>query len=180
MASIIYRHRPYLGTADLESMLNLVAMRPPERLAIYPDSLDLQEITGTPKGRESILLWEDSVGSLAGFTLLEDSSIAFDISPLIPFDDLAKQMVDWAGKLLDSTVASPDAAHALSTGCREEDTWRFSFLERHGFVAQPVRTLHFIRGLDDAIPVPRLPDGFLIRPILGEGEAESGTGPKPQ
>ncbi len=91
----------------------------------------------------------------------------------MPFEDLAEPMVDWAeGRLVRQAEAAEPAAE-LSTGCREEDTRRLNFLEQSGFFAQPVRTLHFIRRLDELLPAPVLPAGFQIRPIRGEEELEA-------
>lgn len=154
-------------------MIALVSMRSPERITVYPSILDLQEVSGTPKGQESIRLWEDASGMLVGFTLVEGSNIAFDISSQVPFEDLARHMIDWMVNKLASTGESSALVGELETGCREEDTQRSALLEQQGFIAQPVRTLHFIRRLNESISTPHLPEGFLIRPIVGEEEAEA-------
>lgn len=153
-------------------MINLISARPAERITTYPSIVDVQEISGTSEGQATIQLWEDICGEPAGFTLLDGPVLAFEISPQVDFDDLASQMIDWAKGQLASTDWSGYESIGLETACREEDIGRIVFLERRGFVAQPVRTLHFVRSLDKSIPKPCLPDGFLIRPINGEGEAQ--------
>ena len=78
MASPLYSHRSFRGPADLQAMLALVAMRPPERITEYPFIVDLQEVAGTLKGQATIRLWEDAGGRLVGFSLLDGS---FSIQP---------------------------------------------------------------------------------------------------
>ena len=151
-------------------MLDLVGMRPLQRITEYPFIVDLQEITGTPEGQASIRLWDDAAGAPVGFSLLDGTSLAFEISPRAPFDDLAGQMLDWAMQKLTSAGESPASPAELVIACRAEDLQRIAFLERQGFVAQPVRTLRFMRSLEEPLPEPRLPEGFLIRPIRGEEE----------
>ena len=170
MSSSLYSHRPYNGPADLQTMIALVSMRPPERITAYPFIVDLEEVSGTPQGQATIRMWEDSERVPVGFSLLDGSFIAFEISPQVAFDDLARQMIAWSMERLASGDGSPAPPVELVTACREEDTRRIAFLERQGFVAQPVRTLRFIRSLEESPPAPRLPEGFLIRPIAGEDE----------
>jgi ribosomal protein S18 acetylase RimI-like enzyme len=100
-------------------------------------------------------------------------SLAFEISPGVAFDDLAGQMLAWAAERLASTGEPPTPPAELVIACREEDLRRIAFLERQGFVAQPVRTLRFMRSLKEPLPEPRLPEGFLIRPMAGEEEASA-------
>jgi GNAT superfamily N-acetyltransferase len=154
-------------------MIAMVAMRPLERITEYPFIVDLQEVSGTPKGQATIRLWEDAGGTPVGFSLLDGSFLAFEISPQAAFDDLAGQMIAWSMEKLASAGESPAPPGELVTSCRAEDTQRIDFFERQGFVAQPVRTLRFLRSLKESFPAPRLLEGFLIRPIAGEEEVEA-------
>jgi hypothetical protein len=77
-------------------MIALVSTRPSERITAYPFIVDLQEVSGTVKGQEATRVWEDDAGRLAGFNLLEDSFLSFDISRDADFDVLASQMIGWA------------------------------------------------------------------------------------
>jgi ribosomal protein S18 acetylase RimI-like enzyme len=61
----------------------------------------------------------------------------------------------------------------LDTNCGEDNTQRIAFLEQHGFVLQPIRTLRMIRSLAGSIPTPQLPAGFAIRHVAGEHEVEA-------
>jgi mycothiol synthase len=151
-------------------MINLVSMRPPQRMAAYPFLMDLQEVCGAPEGQSTIRLWEDAGGEIAAFALLDNPFITFDISPDAVFGDLAEQIIAWGVENIVSKRGLSEQLDKLVTNCREEDTQRLSFLEQQGFSAQPVRTLHFSRSLKIPIPAPRLPEDFLIRPIAGEEE----------
>ena len=154
MASPLFVKRRFRGPADLQAMIALVCMRPPQRISQYPFIVDLQEVSGTLGGQASIRLWEDAGGAPVGFTLLDGTSLAFEISPGVAFDDLAGQMLAWAAEGLAAIGESPAAPAELVIACREEDLRRIAFLERQGFVAQPVRTLRFMRSLEEPLPEP--------------------------
>ncbi len=61
---------------------------------------------------------------------------------------------------------------SLDASCWEDDQKRIEILEQHGFVRQPIHSLHLECSLSNQIPVPEIPSGFTIRPSKGLDEAE--------
>jgi ribosomal protein S18 acetylase RimI-like enzyme len=60
----------------------------------------------------------------------------------------------------------------LRTPCRDDNQERIALLTHHGFVPEPIGTLHLQRSLALPIPAPQLPSGFSVRHVSGEAEVE--------
>jgi len=167
--------RPYAGTADLQATIDLVKARPTEHVADYPSIVDLQEMLGTPDAQASTHLWEDGDGHIIGFAIIraEYDKLLFEIAPGASSDAIAAEMIAWGVERLRDAKRETGETIVLETSCRDYNTERVAMLERHGFEAQPVRTLHMARPLSEPIPEPQLPEGFTIRHTVGESEAEA-------
>lgn len=168
-------HHPYTGTADLQAMVALVSARPAEHVTDYPSIVDLEEMLGTSDVQASTQLWEDAGGHVVGFAIVrpEYDRLLFEIAPGTDSDVIAAEMIAWGAERLRD--AKRDAAEplVLETSCRDNDAERVALLKRHGFEAQPVRTLHMARSLDEPISEPQLPEGFIIRQVAGLHEVEA-------
>ncbi|MBE9508615.1 MAG: GNAT family N-acetyltransferase [Chloroflexi bacterium] len=167
--------RPYAGTADLQAMIALVSARPAGRIADYPSIVDLQEMLGTPDVQENTWLWEDTGGQLLGFAIVRTTygRLLFEIAPGESRDDVAAQMIGWGTERMQRARRAHGEPVTLEASCRDNDTERVALLKRHGFDAQSTRTLHMACPLNEPIPEPQLPEGFIIRHIAGEGEVEA-------
>ena len=169
MTATAYACRPYADDHDLQAMIELVSSRPPERMMVFPSIVDLQEISGTLEGQESLHLWHDGE-KLVAFAYLSGDFLAFELASSAPFVPLADVILGWGIEMLADGDEPPKS---VFTGCREEDTARIAFLQQRGFTADPVQTIHFTRTLTDPLPAPVLPAGFAIRPLAGEAEVEA-------
>lgn len=158
--------RPYRDNRDLEAMIDLISKREEARLLDFPAVLDIQEIAGTPDGKQSFSLFRDEEGQLAGFSICEEESVIFEISPAVEFQGLADEIFRRRIQELKGTIDE------IETSCREEDSLRRNYLVSRDFIEKPVRTFHFQRNLLEDIPSPLLPEGFVLRSVLGDQEAE--------
>ncbi len=153
--------RPYHD--DQELILALVKQRPPARITDFPSVIDLQEMLGVAAIQEHTCLWEDEHGTLLGYALLDDGSLAYEGAP-----ELEGEMLAWA---------EADARRAgwpsLDLSCREDDLSRLAALEALGFTRLDEGGVFMSRSLLDPLPAPVLPPGFTIRPIAGEEEVEA-------
>ena len=167
--------RPYANTTDLPAMIALLyTSRPITRLNDYPGEIDLRELLATERQQQHTRLWLTSGGSVAAFALVDAyNNLWFEMA--VTDDELADQIIRWGVEDLCASVSAPDEALTLDTNCSDDNVERLALLKRYGFVEQPVRTLHMTRSLDEPIPDPKLPAGFSVRPIAGEGEAEQVT-----
>jgi mycothiol synthase len=170
---VAYLQRPYAGDADLLALIALVAARPAERIADYPSIADLRELLGVPGAHENTALWEGTGGRLAGFATLRSTNLAFEIAPWVPADHLAPAVIAWAAGRVRQAEQGSSEATALRTSCRDHDAGRVALLGRHGFAREPTYAVHMARSLAVPIPAPQVPEGFRIRHVAGEHEAEA-------
>lgn len=161
-------NRPFAGPDDLQGMIELVRQRPADQITDFPSIIDLQEMLGVAEIQAHTRLWIGELGRVAGFAILDDSTLIFETAP--DQDGCAAEMIHWAEIQLSRTSDDYEMLYASSG---ESDARRRSLLDQHGFTRQTDCSIHMSRSLDEPIPAPRLPDGFTIRPIAGEAEVET-------
>ncbi|MBI5563992.1 MAG: GNAT family N-acetyltransferase [Chloroflexi bacterium] len=167
--------RPYADAVDLQAMIDLLyAARPVNRLNDYPGEIDLREMLATERQQKHTRLWLTLDGSLDAFALVDAyNNLWFEMAATD--EPQAAQIIQWGVDDLCASVPEADATLTLDTNCSDANPERLALLKQHGFVEQPLRTLHMTRLLSEPIPEPELPIGFTVRPIAGEGEAERVT-----
>ena len=171
-----FTNRPYAGDADLQAMIDLlVAVRPPERIVDYPSIVDLRELLDTSEVQANTFLWKDGNEQLVSFAIVRPAygALYFEILPQACAGDLAAQMVAWGVERMRNARQESGEPASLRTSSRDDNLERVALLERLGFVRQEQCTLHFARPLSDPIPEPQVPEGFGIRHVAGEHEAEA-------
>jgi ribosomal protein S18 acetylase RimI-like enzyme len=163
----------YSDSGDLDSMLEfLLAVRPIDRLRDYPTLQDVREALALGEVQAKTRLWRDRRGRLAAWAYVDGySNLHFEINTAFEQPKLEAQIVDWGVACIHSQMLASGEMLTLDASCPEEDSWRRAFYERHGFVRQEVRSLHYVRSLAEPIPVPQLPPGFSVRHVSSEREA---------
>jgi len=110
-------------------------------------------------------LWFEE-GRATAFALVDSyNNLVFEYRQADP--DLQAEMVHWGVECLRHKPHRAKEPLTLDASCREEDSDRIALLEQHGFVRQPVRSLHLARPVREPIPQPTLPAGFEIRTLKG-------------
>lgn len=157
----------YSTPQDTQTMIALMNIaRPVEQLTDYPNNVDLHELLQSAVVQANTSLWFDDE-QLIGFALVDEyNNILFDCLP-DQLDSLGNEIIEWGLSRLNKE------ARTLDTTCRESDTARVTFLEKHGFVRTSTETISMRRDLDQPIPNPILSAGFIIRSVKGEEEAEA-------
>lgn len=168
-------HRLYAGEDDLRFMLDfLVATRPAERVADFPSLVDLRELLALPLVQANTRLWFDVAGRLSGYAFVDHyNNLRFEYDPASAPPGVEEEMVAWGEACLRRAMQASGEVLALDASCRAEDAVQVERLQRHGFALQEIRSLHMLRRLDQPIPAPQLPDGFRIRHVSGEAEAQA-------
>jgi mycothiol synthase len=163
-----YTSRSYSHPSDLPTVIDfLKKVRPVNWVSDYPGIVDMQEALSIPAAQDNLRLWFDGKGRLVAYIFVDlYNNLNFEVLPEVE-PNLENEFIDWGFTCIRKT--GEDAT--LDACCRAEDLKRLDFLDRHGFVRQEVSTLQMARRLDENLPVPKLPDGFRIRPIEGEHEA---------
>lgn len=170
-----FTSRPYTGDADLQAMIDLVSRRPTRRILDYPTILDLQQFLASSREWQNAHLWWDDDGQLAGFATFINyvSKLHFEIAPGTTSAEVAVQINGWGEERARQLVGEPDEPVVLRASCHDDHVERIALLKQHGFVLQEQHTLHFARSLSDPIPELQVPEGFGIRHVGGEHEAEA-------
>lgn len=122
---------------------------------------------------EHIRLWHDHE-KLIGFAIIgEDPAFDWQILPAYERVGIEQEAFLWAEVYLcelrnkDKEKWSGD----LVSGSRQDDVKRISFLKQNGFqYCGDFAEVNMIRLLDEPIPAPKVPDGFLVREFSGTSE----------
>ncbi len=156
------------GEADVRRMREWIA-----RLPGGSSVGDLEELMLQSAARARTRLWQDG-DRLVAFALVDDyNNLQFDLDPRAASPELEAQIVEWGRACMRERNAATGEQSMLDASCRADDLERIALLERHGFVREPVRSLHYRRSLEGPLPDCPLPDGFSLRAVHGEEEVEA-------
>jgi len=164
--------RIYKDEKDFQIILDLlVRIRPPEHLNDYPAKVNLEEDLASAAVRANTRLWFDD-GQPVGWAYVDEfNNLMWEIDHRYE-ESLGSQVVEWGESCVRKALASEEPA-TLDTNCRENYTARIAFLKRHGFQQTENTNVAMRRDLSQPIPEPKLPQGFVIRPLAGIHEAEA-------
>jgi mycothiol synthase len=140
-------------------------------------------ITNPAIDREHDLgLWEDAQGKLIGFGELSvaepiadnlaDGTLWFFVHPIARGGDLDSQIIAWVERRMMEVGRERQGQPKLFTWSRNTRLDRIATIEQHGFVAG--RQYWFLsQSLQRNTPTTQLPEGFSIRAVDGEREAQA-------
>lgn len=175
--------RPYGGKTDLDAIAPF--LRTCEAVDLpneYPSVSDILMQFDAPSvdQQRDIRLWEDAEGqliALAGLMIpavgeTVDGFLWFRVHPTEQLDSLYSDIIAWAEARMQEVRQERCLAVKLLAGAGAEQAERITFLERCGFRIERY-FLTMVRSLSEPIPEPQLPDGFTLRPIQGEPDAQA-------
>lgn len=166
--------RAYNGPHDLQAMTRLLVNLREAGQKVYPVATDLFEELADADAQASARLWEDDGGRLVGFSYvsqyqnLVNAFLASEFNPTVE-----KEMMGWSEAAMADRNLAKGEFNTLDASTEESDHERVALLERNGFLRQEESSILMARSLEDPIPEPVLPPGFLIRPMAGEIEIEA-------
>lgn len=151
--------------ADIQSMRELIKSLPhPPTIEFFEEFIARQSVKDTTR------LWTRG-GHLVGFAFVDESNnLRFETDPAFPSEKLEKNIIDWCVLCMRKRNADTGREDTLDHSCGPENGQRIAFLEKHGFMLDSVRTLHYTRSLEEPIHEYPLPRGFSIRCAAGEQE----------
>ena len=119
---------------------------------------------------QTLWLWEDEHGDLAGFaeSLLDggEATLEMQIHPRWAGGDLSERILSWA-----EGQAVP--THKLTAYAAERDDGFRAILDARGYQRTGDYLNFHARRLDDGpLELPPLPDGYTVRHLAGPGEVE--------
>ncbi|MBD2771591.1 GNAT family N-acetyltransferase [Iningainema tapete] len=175
--------RPYQGEADLEAIANLI------NLCDEVDKLDqgvsiseLRTDFNAPSMDQArdIRLWHDSDDQLIGFGNLWisepsetiDGYLSFYVHPSIRGGGLETEIIKWSQERMREVRQERGVSVRLRSGARDYRSDRIRILENHGFQSERY-FFTMERNLALAIEQPKFPQGFTLRHMNGEQDAQA-------
>lgn len=177
--------RPYAGEADLHPIADLLnTCEAVDHLDEGISVEELREDLADPRldpGRD-VHLWEDAGGTLIGYAEVwapepqpgeaADGFLWFKVHPEARGLGLEAQIVTWGEERMREVARTRAGRAKLRSGARSDDTGRLALLDRLGF-ATARYFLRMARPLSKPIPEPRFPEGFTLRHVAGERDADA-------
>jgi mycothiol synthase len=165
--------RPPSGANDLQRIYDLVQAFPAENFHV----VDLPYRLCSPSAQDArnVQLWEDEQGNLLGFAIAQTPWLTLDyaVHPAAREPGLEERLLAWGLERWPHLMAERGWRYSLFVEVREDQAERIALLERLGFVLDDWHTLHLSQPLAGSFPTPAVPEGFSIRPLAGEAEAEA-------
>ncbi len=173
MAHIISRGLE--GNKDLQAILDFTAsVRPPEHRNDYPGRVDLEEAFASVIAPQNTRLWFADDSLIAWAHVDGYNNLLWELDRQYQ-EQLGRDIVTWGEQCVRRNLSNVEEG-GLYANCRESYTEKMAFLKQHGFNQLADTTLTLTRSLSEPIPVPELPAGFRLRPVLGKQEAEAVAG----
>jgi mycothiol synthase len=177
--------RLYKGESDLQLLIDLFdACEAVDRVEFQISIPQLRLALAAPgiDRNRDLMLWEDPKGKLIGFGHLSiaapikdnlaDGTLFFAIHPLARGSNLETQIIIWAENRLYEIAEERQGKPKLFTWSISTRIEHIAIIKHHGFVeSRPFFNLS--RSLKSAIIAPQLPEGFTIRSVEGERDAQA-------
>ena len=177
--------RPYKGAADLKPLVDLFdACERVDKLELSISTAQLRmeiEAPGVDLDRD-LRLWEDAQGQVIGFgelsiaepieNNLADGTLWMIVHPAARGGDLESQIIAWAEHRMGEVGRERQEQPKLFTWSRDNRIDRIAVIKQHGFV-EDRHFLFLTQPLADVISTPQLPEGFTIRAVNLEQEAQA-------
>jgi len=155
------------NVSDIGMMRQLISS-----LANTQSITDFEEFIQLQTVQQNTRLWLDN-SSLIAFAYVDDfNNLCFEITPKISNPRLDQEIVDWGLACMREKNKLNGENAPLDSSCSALNPERINLLERMGFSQQEVRSLKFIRSLDDPITPSTLPQGYILRRVTSEEEVE--------
>lgn len=162
---------PFRGMADVARIQPLVAAMPLSTRHV----VDLPWRLSTPlmqEGRDAVL-WEDAQGQVVGFAAWQYywAALDFFILPGPTAQQVEQDLFTWGEERFRELDAERGRPLPYWVEFRDDDLARRELAEAHGFLLDEGE--HYValeHTLTDLPPVPTLPEGFTLRPLVGEQE----------
>lgn len=171
--------RPYRNERDLERMIDLLVQgRAAKCGAYYVHPGDLRWWLYYPAEAfdwaESIYLWEGREGVLLGWVFFSLKYCTFDlfVQPALRGGCDHESMLDWTVAHLSGSILARGGRQICTMWVPEDDMVMASLLSGRGFSQAKDCMLLLQRSLSEPVPLPVVPEGYVVRSVAGEHEME--------
>jgi len=116
--------------------------------------------------------WQDGRAADSAFCLVDGGELTYVIHPAHRSADLAEEIRAWGtGILAEAARQAGASGFTVREQVCDDAPAMIARLEREGFARRAQHTLRHRRSLDDVVPSPALPEGFVIHGAAGEADA---------
>lgn len=162
--------RPFTGAADIDRMIALA-----QRFADqYLRAVDLpyRLTSWALDDPRNVCLWEDEHSNLLGFAVIQLPWCSLDTCahPAAHSAGIDRLMIVWASERVQQIVDETGRSLTLYVDVAEGQIEHVALLAAHGFAPDQSAMIRMARPLNDVLPEPQLPPGYLLRPIDGARE----------
>ena len=164
--------RLYEDEKDVRLIVDLITkVRSPEHLHDYPVKVDIEENLASAAVRANTRLWFDGGHPIGWAYVDEFNNLWWEMDTRYE-ELLGAQIIEWGEGCIRKTLSHRKLT-TLDASCREDYVKRIAFLKKFGFQQTEGSTIRMIRDLSKPIAEPKLPQGFVIRPIAGIQEVKA-------
>jgi ribosomal protein S18 acetylase RimI-like enzyme len=144
-----------------------------DRLGAKATIVDFDEQILLSSIRSTTRIWEED-NRVVGFAFVDEyNNLWFETeTEYVLLDELETEIVEWGTTCQKRRNVETGTANTLDCTCNADDSRRIKVLKKHGFILQPVRSLQYVRSLQEPITEYPLPSGFSIRCVNGNDEVE--------
>lgn len=164
------------GGPALGEAMNFVTMcRSHNPLGNYPHIGDLQWWCrdGSLDDQQNWHFWSQENGEILALGLINGNEIVCLLHPDFRTRERYLMVRRWAlQRLKERAQQQGENQYEVWEEAADDDPEAVSFLEREDYARRERYFHHYHRFLADPLPMPVLPEGFTIRPVAGEAEAE--------
>lgn len=175
--------RPYQGAEELERILQFVGecnVLADFCVPLHPADV-LHFMSNALRGRnleQHVYLYEDEQRRLLALILLHSAKFGgFDlvVHPAYRTLELETRLIAWSEQIQRQRIAAADSkATHISNDVLDQDTLRQEALLAAGYTAEPAASMMVtMRSLLESLPEKKLAEGFTIRRVQGEQEADA-------
>jgi mycothiol synthase len=143
------------------------------RLASKSTIVDFDEQILLSSIRATTRIWRQG-NEIVGFAFVDESNnLWFDTeTEFALLDVLEAEIVGWGVICIKRRITETGTANILDSTCNTNNNHRIHVLEKHGFMANKVRSLQYSHSLNEPMIEYPLPSGFSIRCVKGKAEVE--------
>jgi ribosomal protein S18 acetylase RimI-like enzyme len=166
--------RPPAGALDVVRMYDLADVARDD--ALHVADLPWRMTSPSAQVPDRTRLWEDADGELVAWAVLQFPAwhcLDYVIRPDARTTELESAVLAWACARLEAEAVNRNGFLPFFVSARAHDHTRIAAIERAGFVRENWGYVHLVRDLDQPIPEPILPLGFIIRSLVGTDDVDA-------
>jgi mycothiol synthase len=170
---MIVTTRPCADAVDLRLVTDLVRAFPDEQLHVV--DLPYRLASWALEDERNARLWCDADGALLAFAILQHpwQSLDFFVHPGAREAAIETAVLVWAAERMHEIAVERGSEVTLYVTVRADQRDLTTLLAQHGFAAAGWSLVHLATSLGGVVSEPRLPPGFVLRPLDGEREVEA-------